>query len=306
MNVLIVGASGFVGSYLADFLKKNNYKVFKGLRTSNSSGERGYGDFEDFSKKGDWSDLFKDVDAVVHCAGRVHVMKETSSDPLKEFRKSNVEATKVLAEEAVKAGVKHFIFLSSVKVNGEETFGMPFTEEDVPNPADPYGISKLEAENVLKKISQTTTMKVTVIRPPLIYGPGVKGNIQRLQKVIKVFPIIPLGGIKNQRSVISLLNLCRLIKVTIEQEESSKFNIYLVSDDKDLSTSEMVYSIALSEERKIVLLSIPVRLISFVLNILGKNSMNQRLFGDLRVSCQKAKKSLSYSPEGQFKDNLKS
>lgn len=304
MNVLIVGASGFVGSYLANYLEKNGFKIFKGLRISRSSEERSYGNFEDFSKKDDWPDLFKDVDAVVHCAARVHVMNETSPDPLEEFRKSNVEATKILAEEAVRAGVKHFVFLSSIKVNGEETFEKPFTEDDSPNPVDPYGISKLEAENVLKKISQSSKMKVTVIRPPLIYGPGVKGNILKLKNLVNNFSIIPLGGVNNKRSMVSLLNLSSLIKSALTSVDNLPFNVFLVSDQNDVSTSELVKSLGHSVGKNVVLVPVPVSFISLILNLVGKRNLTGRLFGNLQVNSTKACQSLDWEPSRDFIKNL--
>ncbi len=297
MNILITGANGFVGGYLEKFLSQKGYVVFRGVRKAKLENDREYGNLEDLKTKRNWGDFFLSIDVVVHCAARVHVMHDASSNPLEEFRKVNVEPTKVLSEQAEQHGVKKFIYLSSIKVNGEEAVGdKPFSEEDKPNPQDPYGVSKLEAEVSLKEQSLRGRMNIIVFRPPLIYGPGVKGNISRLVKLINHLPIIPLGGISNHRSMISLSNLCSVIHRGIVQEVGGRYKLYLVSDGKDYSTSELILNLAKAKNKKVFLLPIPVWLVSTVLNLLGLKNLSLRLFGDLMVSSDLVEKELGWKP----------
>lgn len=298
MNVLVTGANGFVGEYLTNYLEEKGHIVFRGVRKSERVTDRSYGNLENLNQKEDWDSFFKNIDAIVHCAARVHVMNETSSDPLEEFRKANVNSTRVLATKAKQYGIRKFIFLSSIKVNGEVTpRDVPYSETDEPKPQDPYGISKYEAEEVLKEISKTGEMEVIVLRPPLIYGPGVKGNIKRLVKLIKRIPIIPLGGIKNKRSMISLKNLSSIIERGINKTLDQNYSLFLVSDNSDVSTSSLIQLLAKSIDKRVYLLPIPVKLLSFTLNLLGKTNFNQRLFGSLIVDSNLVRKKLNWVPD---------
>ncbi|MCR9203376.1 MAG: NAD-dependent epimerase/dehydratase family protein [Halobacteriovoraceae bacterium] len=306
MRVLITGATGFVGGYLSNFLEERGYSVFRGVRKASKPNDREYGDLKNLSKKTDWEKFFKDIDVIVHCAARVHVMNDLSEDPLAEFRKFNVEATEILGNRAKEFGVKKFIFLSSIKVNGEGTdSGNPFKESDAPSPQDSYGVSKLEAEQVLRKISDSGDMRVTVFRPPLIYGPGVKGNIKRLVRLMKRFPMIPLGGINNKRSMISLRNLSSVIEKAIIEARNERFGLFLISDNSDISTSNLIRLLAKSIDKKVLLIPIPVRFLSLIFKLLGKANFNQRLFGSLTVDTTLVRRELDWSPNEDMVDLFK-
>jgi nucleoside-diphosphate-sugar epimerase len=223
-------------------------------------------------------------------------MNEDAKDPLAEFRKVNVDGTLNLARQAAKAGVKRFIFSSSVKVNGEHTeMGTLFTELDNPNPNDAYGVSKLEAERGLLKIAQETGMEVVIIRPPLIYGPGVKANFASMLKVVKRGIPLPLGAINNKRSFIYVENLVSFILLCIHHLLAAN-HIFLVSDGQDLATTELLQACAKALGMKARLLPVPQKLIEFSAVLIGKQNVAQRLCGNLQVDISKARKLLGWEP----------
>ncbi len=301
MKVLVTGANGFVGSYLSSFLESHRIDVIRGVREASNDKEASYGNLENWKKSGNLKNILTGVDVVIHCAARVHVMDEKSLDPYEEFRKINFLATKYIADECVRLGIKKFIFLSTIKVNGEESsIGKPFLHSDCPSPKDAYGQSKLEAENYLRRLTEVSALEVSVVRPPLIYGPNTKGNILRLLKFMENVRIVPLGNINNKRSLISLRNLSGYILQITKSETLKCFNLFLVSDGRDLSTSEIVKYLALSKNIKVLILPIPVNVFCRLLRIVGKKSIIQRLFGYLQVDTIESQQKLNWTPESNL------
>ena len=302
---LVTGANGFIGQSLSLELILQGHLVRATLRNVISQSN-------DFSQvvvgsidgETDWSIALRDIDTVIHLAARVHVMKDASIDPLTEFRKVNVEGALNLAKQAAKAGVKRFIFISSIKVNGEHTdLDKPFTEVDLADPQDAYGISKFEAEQGLLLIAQQTGMEVVIIRPPLIYGPGVKANFKSMLHFVKRGIPLPFGIINNKRSFVYLGNLISLIIRCIDHPEAAN-QVFLVSDGEDLSTTQLLTGCAKALGVKARLLPVPQKLIEFFANLLGKQDMAQRLCGNLQVDISKARHLLNWTPPVSVADGL--
>jgi UDP-glucose 4-epimerase len=244
----------------------------------------------------DWSEALANIDCVIHCAARAHVMRETEENVLETYRAVNVAGTQHLAEQAAALGVQRLIYLSSVKVNGEQTpLGQPFTAQDTPNPQDPYGISKTEAEIQLRHIAQTTGLEVVIIRPPLVYGPGVKANFLSLMHWLdKGYPL-PLGAIHNRRSLVALPNLVDLITTCLTHPAAAN-QTFLVSDNEDLSTTDLIKRLAKALDKPARLLPIPMPLLQSAAQIIGKPDLAQRLCGSLQVDISKTQSLLDWSP----------
>lgn len=252
----------------------------------------------------DWSSALVGIESIIHTAARVHVMNEFAIDPLAEFRKVNVDGTLNLARQAAKVGVKKFIFLSSIKVNGESTQqGVPFTESDLPHPEDPYGKSKLEAEDGLRIIAKQTKMKVVIIRPVLVYGPGVKGNFELIIRCLKKRVPLPLGAINNSRSFISLDNLIDFI-LTCLQSSAAENQTFLVSDGDDISTTQLLRLVAFAINIKARLFPVPIFIILLGASLLGKKSSARRLCGNLEVDIHKARELLGWNPPNSVRKSL--
>lgn len=296
-SILMTGSTGFVGSHLAQRLVEKKYpllcatrsdKKIAGLRTQNVG---------DIDGNTEWSTCFNQpIDTVIHCAARVHVMNESAGDPLHAFRQVNVLGTIRLAEQAAQAGVRQFIYLSSVKVNGELTSpGTAFTEEDQAQASDPYGISKLEAEQALLALSKTTGMSVTIIRPPLVYGAGVGANFLSMLRWVQKQVPLPLANIQNRRSLIYVGNLVDLI-VTCIQNPAAHNQIFLASDDEDVSTSQLLQQAARALQVPSRLFPFPSSVLVFFARLLGKKSVTDRLCQSLQIDISKAKKVLHWTP----------
>jgi len=215
-----------------------------------------------------WDDALVSIDTVVHLAARVHVMDDASSNPITEYRKVNVEGTKCFAIAAAKAGIKRFVYISSIKVNGEGK-AVAYTEDDEETPVDPYGVSKWEAEQELHQISDTTNIEVVILRPPLVYGPGVKANFLQLFKIVERRIPLPLSSIKNRRSFIYLGNLVDVI-ITCMTNTNAAGKTYLVSDGEDVSTPELIRRIGAASGRRALLLPIPVWIMRMAGRITGR------------------------------------
>ena len=247
----------------------------------------------------------RDQNVVVHAAARVHIMRDIVSDPLLEYRKVNVDGTLNLARQSARAGVERFVFISSIKVNGEETVvGHAFRPEDEAKPVDPYGISKWEAEQGLRKIAKETGMEVVIIRPPLVYGPGVKGNFANLIKLVRKGLPLPLGAIHNRRSMIALDNLVDLIITCIDHPNAAN-QVFLASDGQDLSTTELLQGLAQAMGRSSRLLPVPGALLSLAATILGKKPVVDRLLGSLQVDISKTRELLDWTPPISVDDGLR-
>lgn len=299
MRVLITGATGFVGArLLSTICGLGRHDVVAATRRSDFSAPASATIVEVDGLLADtqWTEALRGVDVVVHCAARVHVMNETSGDPLAEFRKVNVDGALNLARQAVAAGVKRFIFLSSIKVNGEGTEpGRPYRPEDVPSPQDPYGVSKMEAEKGLRALAAESGLEVVIIRPVLVYGPGVKANFLSMMRWLDKGVPLPLGAINNRRSLVAIDNLVDLIMTCIDHPAAAN-QTFLVSDGDDVSTSQLLVKMARALGVSPRLLPIPGGLISLAASLLGKKSISQRLCGSLQVDISKNSTLLGWSP----------
>ncbi len=244
----------------------------------------------------DWSGVVRGVTAIVHCAARVHVMNESETDPLSAFRRVNVQGTLQLARQAANSGVRRFIFISSIKVNGEATLpNAPFAATDRPAPIDPYGVSKMEAEQQLRELSSATGMEVVIIRPTLVYGPGVKANFLSMMRWLDKGVPLPLGSIDNRRSLVALDNLVSLILTCVDHPAAAN-ETFLVSDGEDLSTSELLRRMALALDKPARLLPVPVWLLEATAALLGKRALSKRLCGSLQVDIGKTRSLLNWNP----------
>lgn len=303
MRILVTGASGFVGqSLIRQLAAERHHHLRAALRTiaklpvDADNLEKVV--VEKLAPETNWSFALQGMEAVIHCAARVHVMNETAGDPLSEFRRTNVEGTLSLARQAQQAGVRRFIFISSIKVNGEETQpGRPFTADDIPAPADPYGISKMEAEQALWELARNGTMEVVVIRPVLVYGPGVKANFLSMIRWLDRGIPLPLGGITaNRRSLVALDNLVDLICVCLTHPDAAG-QVFLASDGEDLSTTAMLRRISLALGRSPLLLPLPASWLALAARMMGKPGIAQRLCGSLQVDISKNRDLLGWTPK---------
>lgn len=284
-KVLVTGSTGFIGRHLVPKLLTSGFHVRVATRTS-SSPFPGVEIVEvgDYLGTPDWNRTVAGVDAVVHLAARVHVMRDEAGDPLKEFQRMNVSVTRDLAEASIQEGVNRFVFLSSIKVNGESTEpDRPFTVFDKPNPQDPYGVSKLEAEEALSEFSRASRLAVTVIRPPLVYGPGVGGNFLRLMKLAGSGYPLPLASARNRRSMIFVDNLVdRIIEGLAARHVG--IEVAIAADSHPVSTNELVQTISRLRGKPNRLFSLPSGILRFGARIVGLESEYERLFGSLEVS----------------------
>lgn len=290
-RVFVTGGSGFVGRRLIDRLRTDGFAVTAAVR--------------DRAAGSGWVDDVAGHDVVVHCAARVHVMDERAADPLAEFRRANVDSTLQLAREAVARGVRRFVFISSIKVNGEESPpGQPYTAFDIPAPQDPYGISKLEAEQGLRKLAQETGLQVVIIRPVLVYGPGVKANFRRMMSWLSKGVPLPLGAIHNRRSLVSLDNLVDLV-VTCIDHPAAAGEVFLVSDGEDLSTTEMLRRLGCALDKPARLIPVPHFLLEAGAGLLGQRRVAQRLFGSLQVDIWHTCATLNWTPPVSVDDGFR-
>ena len=307
-NVLVTGASGFIGSSLLSCLSiKEGIRVSGAFRCQFSNIPPGVQTFQvgDLGGNTNWKPALNNIGVVVHTVARVHVMNDAASSPLVEFREVNVEGTLNLARQALVAGVKRFIFISSIKVNGETTFpGKPFTVDDQPDPMGPYGISKWETEVGLRQLAKESSMEMVIIRPPLVYGPGVKANFLSMMRWVNSGVPLPLGTIHNKRSLVALDNLIDLI-VTCIGHPAAANQTFLAGDGEDLSTTELLYRIGKALGKPVRLIPFPVSLLIFVASLLGKKAVIQRLCGCLQVDISKTRKLLEWEPPISVDEGLR-
>ena len=296
---LVTGGSGFLGRALIERLVQlPDCSVVAPVRATSAVLPAGVRQLPLTSLNGtnDWSEALTDVDVVVHAAARVHVMKEVSSDPLAAFREVNVEATLNLARQAAASGTKRFIFISSIKVNGEGAEpGTVYSADDVPAPIDPYGISKLEAERGLKELAAVTGMEVVIIRPVLVYGPGVKANFLSMMRWLYRGVPLPFGAVHNQRSLVAIDNLVDFI-VTCSEHPAAANQVFLISDGEDVSITQLLRKLAGALGKPAILLPIPAWLMSGAATLLGQRALSDRILGSLRVDISKNRQLLGWTP----------
>jgi len=297
---LVTGANGFVGAAVMEALKNRQVAVRGAVRSQATEkcavvGEIGPGT--------NWDPMFDGVDVIVHAAARVHVMADTEVDPTAAFRRVNVEGTRRLAEQAAQYGVGRLIFISSIKVNGEGG-SEPYTPFSPPYPVDAYAQSKWEAEQVLHEISERTGLEVVIIRPVLVYGPGVKANFHAMMRWLYKGVPLPFGAIHNKRSLVALDNLVDLIVTCIDHPEAAN-QTFLVSDDEDISTSELLMRMGDVLSKPARLLPVPEILLRGGALLLGKRDIARRLMGSLQVDISQTKSKLGWTPIVSVDDALK-
>ena len=307
-KVLVTGASGFIGSGLTGFLTRSGYSVCAAVRDNSALSLLPGDDMKHVAvgsicASTDWSQALDGVDAIVHLAGRAHVLQETHADALSLFRTVNRDGTLHLARMAAEAGVRRFVFVSSIGVNGNQTLAVPFSEKDTPNPRDFYAISKFEAELGLREIAARTSMEVVILRPPLVYGPGAPGNFRRLIDIVQKGLPLPFGRINNRRSLLYLDNFTDAIRLCIEHPKAAG-HTFLVSDGEDVSTPELIRRIAHALHRPARLLAVPVSLLRLAGRVTGKSAAVSRLTGSLQVDGDAIRQRLGWIAPYSMQDGL--
>ena len=309
MRVLVTGATGLVGGAVVRALAhRGDVELVVPLRRDNADLPLSAEAFPIFGldSSQDWSPALRGVNVVVHCAGRVHILRERAGDPLREFRLVNVEGTMRLASQAADAGVKRFIFLSSIKVNGEETTpGRPFRADQVPHPQDPYGVSKMEAEACLNSLAERTNMEVVIIRPPLVYGPGVRANFLAMMKWLSLGVPLPFGCVmENRRSLVALDNLVDLIATCLDHPAAVR-QTFLVSDGESLSMASLLRRMGNALGQSVHLIPVPLPFLRAAAALIGKREVARRLLGSLEVDITSTQERLKWTPPISIDEGLR-
>lgn len=307
-QVLVTGANGFIGQAVCTDLSRRGYRVLGAVRRNfNVTSPAGtqYLAIGEMDEHTDWTDALKGTDYVVHLAARVHHMNETVTDPLREYRRVNVALSLNLARQAAVAGVRRFVFISSVKVNGESTpFGQPFTAEDTPKPLDPYGISKAEAEQALMHLAEQTGMEIVILRPVLVYGPGVKANFQVMMRWVRRGAGLLLAALDNRRSLVALDNLVDCIATCLHHPAAAN-QIFLVSDGEDLTVANLLRRTSAAFNRRAILIPVPKFVLGVAGRILGREDTVQRLCDTLQVDISKTRRMLDWAPPASIDTSLR-
>ena len=300
MLIAITGANGFLGSYLSNYLEKQNFNIRRIQRNNNN---RNSFLIKEINENTDWSKALKDVEIIIHCAGKAHIFNN-SKDAIKSIYSTNLEGTKKLAKEASKIGVKKFIFISTAKVFGEKTNADNKFSLDSPLiPTDHYSRSKIEAEFALREISSKSSMSLIIIRPPLIYGPGVKANFLKMMNYIYLGFPLPFGNIKNKRSIIFLGNLADFIRTCIKIKDLKK-QIFLPTDHNPLSTPELIIKIGKSLKKKPNLIKIPKFLLFLLSLITLRKNMVEKLISSLNIDSTKSHNYIKWNPPFSTEEGL--
>jgi nucleoside-diphosphate-sugar epimerase len=304
-KILVTGADGFVGRQLCQTLSQKGFWVRGAIRQTPSAPAEGrqYVPVGDIGPDTDWTQALRGIDLVVHLAGRAHIRRDSASNSVAEYERTNTLGTMRLAQMAAAAKIKRFIFLSSVKVNGEETHDQPFGETDRPAPLGAYAVSKWQAEEGLLHLSRQGSLPVVIIRPPLVYGPGVRANFLQLIRWVDSGIPLPLGKIKNRRSLVGLRNLMDFIIICLHNPAAAG-EIFLVSDGEDLSTPALIQRIGGFLGRSVRLIPIPYQFLSIMARILGKKDPFDKLCHSLQVNVGKARKVLHWNPPFSVNEEL--
>lgn len=302
-RVLVTGAGGFVGRALLPVLAGGGWEAVGALRCPAGTAGVEARIVGDIGPDTDWRAALQGVDAVVHLAARVHVMRDAAADPLAEFRRINTAGTRRLAEQAAAAGVRRLVYLSSVKVNGEATDGRPFREADPPQPRDPYGISKMEAERALAEVAAATGLETVVLRPPLVYGPGVKGNFRSLMDLVRRRLPLPFGAVANTRSLIGLANLAGAIALCLDHPAAAN-RVFLLRDGEDVSTPELVRRLAHALGVPPRLVPVPAAALRLAGQLVGRAAAVERLLGSLAVDDAAIRRDLGWRPAASLDSGL--
>ncbi|MBC2775036.1 NAD-dependent epimerase/dehydratase family protein [Rhizobium sp. AQ_MP] len=298
---MVTGSTGFVGSNMVQTLRSNAMNVRAISREKRPDTEA----INSYGADTDWSQQLKGVDCIIHLAARVHVMHETASDPIAAFREANYHATLNLARQAALSGLRRFIFVSTIKVNGERTDkGQPFTSASTPNPQDPYAISKYDAERDLFELGRSTGMEITVVRPPLVYGPGVGGNFRLLMQWAKSGLPSVFSTIKNKRSMIFIENLTDLLRVVIHHPNAAN-RLFLASDNETMSTHEILNHLITACGRTPRTLPIPLAALRLAGKIVKREQQVLRLTESLEVDISETKHLLGWEPPVRTSDGLR-
>ncbi|WP_305464037.1 NAD-dependent epimerase/dehydratase family protein [Photobacterium leiognathi] len=298
-KILLTGATGFVGSAILKQLVDQGYDVVSSSRIASNKNILLLDLEEDFEV----TEQLDGIQYIIHAAARVHCMNDSKEDE-QRYIDSNVTATVNLAKQAIQAGVKRFIFISSIKVNGESTTGRkPFSSSDIPSPEDAYGQSKCKAEKALLELAKTSNMEIVIVRPPLVYGPNVKANFASLMNLASKPILLPFGSVNNKRSFIFVENLADFV-VHVLKHPLAQNKVWCVSDDNDLSLSQLLSLLIKFTHSKAILVNLPPKLIVFLLFFLGKKNVADRLVGDLQVNILKTKNNLGWTPPFSVEESL--
>lgn len=299
--VAVTGANGFIGGAMIATLRRRGIAVRALTRTQADEDSVAVGEIGPHT---DWSRALKGVSHVIHTAARAHVIQGNSASALKSYREINVEGTRCLAQQALLAGVRRILFVSSIKVCGERTqSGAPFTARDHPAPEDAYGVSKWEAEQALASVTRGTDLEAVVVRPPLVYGPSVKGNIARLVSWVRSGIPLPLGAVRNRRSLVALDNLTDLL-ACCATHPSAAGKIFLAGDGEDLSTPELIRRIARAMNRPVRLISLPTNCLCIAAQLIGRGAEIDRLIGSLQVDIGPTCETLGWHPPLRIDEGL--
>lgn len=304
MKILVTGANGFVGKGLCHALVKNGHHVIAVVRDDKTNVIATDVICRSLDANTNFQDLLMIADAVIHLAARTHVVNDKAKNPYQAYADINIETTKNLALQASVSGVKRFIFLSSVKANGETTVCAAFNEQSTPNPEDDYGKTKLQAEKELIRIASNSNMEFVIIRPPLIYGSGVKANFKNLVEICQTRLPLPFGAIQNKRSLIYIDNLIDFLMTCISSPQAAN-QTFLISDDDDVSTTQLTYTIREALNVPAMLVPISQTWLAFLFTLIGKKTLATRLCGNLQVDITKAKTLLGWKPPFTFEQGIK-